>query len=218
MSGRLFFYSDQIIESPGNRNLDALLLAGHNPAQTRIGFIPSTGDPDRRFFRNKTAYYGQYGVRHLMFFDLYDEFERGKVSELLSCDIIHLSAGDPLQFRRGLLARGLATVLRDYYHAGGTLVGVSGGAVQLGQSTRLFQLFTGSLGGALDPDSDLRTLQLVDFEFLPHFNRWTDAFKNEVATYARSTGIIVYAGNDGDGLIVDGTGMTPVGDIVRISG
>lgn len=174
ISGRLFFYSDQVIESPGNRNLDTLLLADHVPAQIRIGYIPSTADPDRQFFRNKAAYYGEYGVRHLLFFDLYGKFDRGKVSDLLACDIIHLSAGNPLQFRQSLMARGISTILRDYYHAGGTLVGVSGGAVQLGQSARLFQLLTGSLDDSVDSGSDLRTLQLVDFDFLPHFNRWTE--------------------------------------------
>ncbi len=98
---RLFFYSDQITESPGNGNVDTvLLLAGHHAAHIRIGFIPSTGHPDRKFFRDKTAYYGQYGVRHRLFFDLYDEFAPGLVPDLLACNIIHLSAGNPLRFVR----------------------------------------------------------------------------------------------------------------------
>jgi peptidase E len=53
-------------------------------------------------------------------------------------------------------------VLFDYFNNGGTIVGVSGGAVQLGRTTTLFQLFIG------DKDENLDALQLVDFEFLPH--------------------------------------------------
>ncbi len=83
------------------------------------------------------------------------------------------------------------TVLRDYYHSGGTLVGESGGAVPLGQSTRLFRSFTGALDQVLDSRADYHGLQLVDFEFLPHFNRWMDDFKRDVATYAQSTGLTV---------------------------
>jgi dipeptidase E len=89
---------------------------------------------------------------------------------------------------------------------------VSGGAVQLGKSANLFQLFIGDSN-----EDELDTLNFVDFEFLPHYNRWNDDFKREVLTYFKTAGTTVYAGNDGDGLIVheDGT-LQMIGDIVVI--
>ncbi|MCA1063778.1 Type 1 glutamine amidotransferase-like domain-containing protein [Rossellomorea sp. AcN35-11] len=94
-----------------------------------------------------------------MFFDLYSEFEPLIIQELLKCDIIHLSAGNPIEFRKAIKQRNMEKVLCDYYHHGGMIVGVSGGAVQLGKTTKLFQMFTGDL------DGDLQASQLVDFEF-----------------------------------------------------
>jgi len=42
-----------------------------------------------------------------MFFDLYDEFNSLKIDELLECDIIHLSAGDPIEFRNAIKHRNI---------------------------------------------------------------------------------------------------------------
>jgi dipeptidase E len=148
-----------------------------------------------------------------MFFDLYSEFDPLKIKELLKCDIIHLSAGNPMEFRFAIKKRNMKKVLWDYFNNGGTIVGVSGGAVQLGKSTKLFQLFSETLSNG---DSD--TLQFVDFEFLPHYNRWDDRFKREVLKYSQTTRTTVYAGNDGDGLFVDGDNIQLIGDIVVIDG
>lgn len=81
-------------------------------------------------------------------------------------------------------------ILRDYFYQGGNIVGVSGGAVQLGKTTKLFQIF---IGGS---DEELEVLQLVNFEFSPHYNRWNDDYKRDVFDFAKTTGTTVYAGND----------------------
>jgi dipeptidase E len=148
-----------------------------------------------------------------MFFDLYNEFDPLKINELLKCDIIQLSAGNPIQFRNAIRNRNMEKVLWDYFKTGGTIVGVSGGAVQLGKSTKLFQLFSGTLS---NENSD--SLQFVDFEFLPHYNRWNDDFKQEVLKYSQTSRTTVYASNDGDGLIVDGDNIQLIGDILVIDG
>ncbi|WP_194840879.1 Type 1 glutamine amidotransferase-like domain-containing protein [Filobacillus milosensis] len=210
--GKLYFYSDQVIESPGNKRLDQLLLAGFEAKDIKIGYIPSTEDKDKEYFNTKVQYYKSYGIHNMMFFDLCSEFDSMRIKELMECDIIHLSAGNPIEFRHAIKNRQMDRVLRDYFNNGGTIVGVSGGAVQLGKTTNLFQLFTGKIN---DEASD--TLNFVDFEFLPHYNRWSDEFKQKVQKYAQETGTKIYAGNDGDGLIVDGDQLHMVGDIVVIS-
>ncbi|WP_216647466.1 Type 1 glutamine amidotransferase-like domain-containing protein [Bacillus sp. THAF10] len=174
----------------------------------KIGYIPSTEDKDKSYFQTKVQYYRKYGVKDIIFFDLYQEFHSEKIEELLSCDIIHLSAGNPIAFRQALRARQMEPVLKKYFEQGGTIVGVSGGAVQLGKSAHLFQLFSeGSV------KVELNTLGLVDFEFLPHYNRWDDQFKEAVKTFSKTTNTKIYAGNDGDGLIVEDGKVTFIGDI-----
>lgn len=210
--GRLFFYSDQVLESPQNRRLDEVLFEDTNASDVKIGYIPSTEDKEKKYFHIKKQYYHMYGVENILFFDLYSEFDPTKIDELVSCDIIHLSAGDPIAFRKALKERSIDQVLKDNFTNGGTIVGVSGGAVQLGKSTKLFHLFIGS-----NEESDIDALGLVDFEYLPHYNRWNEDFKEKVKDYVQSTGTIVYAGNDGDGIMVENGEIRLIGDIVKIT-
>lgn len=209
--GKLFFYSDQIAESPGNKKLDKFLFNNRKNKNIKIGYIASTEDKDKKYFNTKVQYYCDYGVKNIMFFDLYSEFDPLKIKELIKCDIIHLSAGNPIEFGNAIKNRNMENVLWEYFKNGGTIVGVSGGAVQLGKSTKLFQLFSGDLS---NQDSD--TLQFVDFEFLPHYNRWNEDFKREVLKYSQETGTMIYAANDGDGIIVDGDSIQMIGDILVI--
>ncbi|WP_409292900.1 Type 1 glutamine amidotransferase-like domain-containing protein [Peribacillus sp. SCS-37] len=204
--GRLFFYSDQVVESPGNLRLDH--FAGMEPSQIKIGYIPSTEDKEREYFKAKVQYYHDYGIKNIIFFDLYSEFDSSKIGELLSCDIIHLSAGNPIEFRNAIRLRKMNKVLWDYFNKDGTIIGVSGGAVQLGKSAKLFQLFTGSFN-----NEKMDTLHFADFEFLPHFNRWSGDFKQQVLQYSQTTGTLIYAVNDGDGLIVEDGNIQFVGDV-----
>ncbi|MGF2616370.1 hypothetical protein FZC84_01120 [Rossellomorea vietnamensis] len=210
--GKLFFFSDQIIESSGNQRLDNILLDGLDVTNAKIGYIPSTEDRERTYFNKKVQYYRDYGIQDIMFFDLYSDFDSSKIDELLNCDIIHLSAGNPIEFRNAIKHRNMDKVLYDYFNQGGTLAGVSGGAVQLGKSIKLFQMFIGN------SEEELEGLQLVEFEFLPHYNRWNDEYKNDVHTYAKTTGTTVYAANDGDGIIVEDAKIQMIGDIVVING
>ncbi|TKD71387.1 Type 1 glutamine amidotransferase-like domain-containing protein [Pseudalkalibacillus hwajinpoensis] len=209
--GKLFFYSDQVVESPGNRRLDNILLTGMEPKDIKIGYIPSTEDKEKTYFNTKAQYYRDYGIQKSMFFDLYSKFNPSKIEELLKCDIIHLSAGNPIEFRNAIRNRNMEKVLRDFFHQGGSIVGVSGGAVQLGKTTKLFQMFIE------DSDEELEALQLVDFEFLPHYNRWNDEYKKDVRDYAKTTGKTVYAANDGDGIVFEDNHFEMIGDIVVIN-
>lgn len=210
--GKLFFYSDQIIESPGNKRLDNILFHGEERKNNKIGYIPSTQDRDKMYFNTKVQYYRNYGVKDIIFFDLYGEFNSSKIDELLNCDIVHLSAGNPIEFRNAIKHRNMDKVLCDYFEHGGTFVGVSGGAVQLGKSIELFQMFIGNF------DEKLEGLQLVKFDFLPHYNRWNEDYKRDVHHYAKKTGTTVYAANDGDGIIVEDNKIKLIGDIVVING
>ncbi|WP_409299189.1 Type 1 glutamine amidotransferase-like domain-containing protein [Peribacillus sp. SCS-26] len=87
------------------------------------------------------------------------------MAELNKCDIIHLSAGNPIALWKAIQHRNMKGVLCEYFNQGGTFAGISGGAVQLGKSIKLFQIYSG------DSEVQLEGLQLVNFEFLPHFNR-----------------------------------------------
>lgn len=114
--GKLYFYSDQVDETVGNRRLDNILLNGMNARNIKIGYIPSTEDREKTYFNTKVQYYRNYGIQNMMFFDLYSEFKYSNIDELLTCDIIHLSAGNPIEFRNAFQKRNMKKVLCDYYY------------------------------------------------------------------------------------------------------
>ena len=64
---RATLYSDQII--PANRRVDDALLRILGRPSVRVGYIPSTPDPKRRFFDAKVAYYAAYGITDIKYFE-----------------------------------------------------------------------------------------------------------------------------------------------------
>jgi dipeptidase E len=212
--GRLFLYSDQII--PENRYMDRKLFSLMGTRNPVIAYMPSNGDPDRGYYRDQLSYYQQYILGKLLFFDITEDYDEELLKRVMQCDAIHLSGGDPIKFRENLVSRGLNSFLIDYYNRGGTLIGVSGGAVQLGTSAALYELFKRGLPSALQNGSALDTLQLAPFEFLPHYNRWTTSFINLVEEYSMETGRAVYAADDGAGIIAEGKELTFLGPVMKI--
>ncbi|MCA0174113.1 Type 1 glutamine amidotransferase-like domain-containing protein [Bacillus sp. RAR_GA_16] len=210
--GKLFFYSDQVVESPGNQRLDALLFEGLEISTVQVGYIPSTEDKRKQYFQTKVQYYQDYGVTNFLYFDLYSEFNSLKIKDLLQCDMIHLSAGNPVDFGNAMTHRGMDKILVEYVQNGGIIVGVSGGGVLLGESVNLFQLFID------DDKQSSETLQFVDFEFLPHYNRWNEDFKQKVREYSERKRKKIVCVNDGDGLMVDGDSIRMIGNVQVIGG
>ena len=212
--GNLYFYSDQsIIE---NQRLDFDLIKGFGGKRIRIGYIPSCGDKERKFYNNQKNYYSQYNIEDFLFFDIDDEYDEGLINELLSCDIIHISAGDPIYCLTNMNKRNFYSILKKYYNDGGTFVGVSGGAVQLGKNAGLFKAFQSNVDDAILNLNNLSTLGLVNFEFLPHYNRWDDSFKKAVKEYSCRVKTTIYACDDGDGIILKNGCLSYIGEIKKI--
>lgn len=46
------------------------------------------------------------GINDLLYFDLDDEYDDTKISEILSCDVIHLSGGNTFYFLSLMQKRG----------------------------------------------------------------------------------------------------------------
>ena len=212
--GKLFFYSDQIIEE--NKRIDLELIKRTEKNQIKLGYIPSCGDKNRKYFNKQIDYYSQYNITDFMFLDLDSEFNNELVEELLTCDIIHISGGDPIYCLTNMRKRNFYSVLKEYYLNDGILVGVSGGAVQLGKNAVSFKIFQSSLDEALNEFDNLQTMGVVDFEFLPHYNRWGEEFKDLVKEYSRMVKTTIYACDDGDGIIIDNGTIAFIGTIKKI--
>lgn len=126
------------------------------------------------------------------------------------------SGGDPIYFLNNMKRRIFLSVLQSFAAKGGTIVGVSGGGVLLGKNAALFKLFQNDLTTAFEHRDNLKALGLVNFEFLPHYNRWNDSFKQAVEKYTSMTDATVYACDDGSGIIVEENKTDFIGTVYQI--
>ena len=210
----LVLYSDQV--SDKNRIVNEKMLELISKEKVKLGYIPSTGDKDRAFFNAQVEFYHKYGIDDFLFFDLDDEYDPLKIEELLSCDVIHLSAGNPIYFLNNIKRRRFELILQKYVQNGGLLIGVSGGAVQIGRSAGLYKVFIDHLDSAISNIKEFDALGLVDFEILPHYNRWDEDYKKDVKEYSKKLRTIIYALHDGDGIIVNGDSIEFIGNVIKI--
>lgn len=206
MKRKLVLYSDQVI--PENRNVDVQLLQLLQKEQPVIGYIPSSSDPTKEWFHSRKAYYRKYNLELSLFFALDEEYEQGKLRQLLACDAIHLSGGNTYHFLASLRRRSLIQPLQQYVNHGGVLIGVSAGAILTTPT-----IHTAALCGD-SPDAtmtNLTGLHLVSFGFLPHSNTLPN-LPTVIQQYIRDYERPLVVSADGSGVIIDGDTMTFIGD------
>jgi dipeptidase E len=108
------FYSDQV---PDNRQVDSALASTLGPT-ARIGFVPSSADPQSDWFHKRCAYYRDSGLNLACAYDPVHG-DLPSLERLLRCDAIHLSGGDTAQFLRLLIAADMLNPLREFAQRGG---------------------------------------------------------------------------------------------------
>jgi len=193
----LALYSNQI--AGVTDAIDARLFA-MLPPKPRIGYIPSSPDPERTWFTALEPYYSRYGAE-LSFFGLEDEFDASQLPELLACDAIHLTGGNTFQFLYWLRKHAMGAELRRYVQNGGVLIGVSAGAILMTPDISSSLLCGDEPYPGLD---DTSGLGLVDFAVFPHcegsrdhlqaLSTFSASFPSEVIALTDSAGIVVEDG------------------------
>jgi len=205
--GAIIFYSDQVI--PANERLDRRFLEMINKDRPKLAYIPSASDSTRRYYREKCEYYKKYGIDDLLYFDLNKEYDPVLTEELLACDAIHLSGGDPFQFLGSIRKRDFGSVLKKYLTNGGILLGISAGAIVLTPSINISHVFYRSR------TDQQQAVGLVDFHFLPHLNQ-REGRLEDVKRFSIENKATVYACRDGAGMVIRGGKIELVGDVMRI--
>ncbi len=207
---KLVLYSNQI--SPASAPIDARLFALVNKTHPRVGFIPSRGDPSRKYFIDRHSFYADHGADLCLNFELDTDYHPDLLAALWECDAIHLSGGNTFYFLHWLQERQLLAPLREYVAKGGVLIGVSAGAM----------LMTPNITSASYSDdiplSDTRddnALGLVDFAFVPHLDEVNPDLV-PLKRLSREQSIVVYGSTDSGGIVVDGDRVECIGKVIRI--
>jgi dipeptidase E len=209
---KLFLFSDH--RTPADLPLDREMIATTGKKNPTVAWIPSGGSPEKtdHYFTQRRARYAEVGVTSVEMFPLHREGYHLSIPHLLSCDIIHLSGGDPFVFLKNLRAAGLMSALSERALLGGIMVGESGGAMMMAHDIEMCRF------GHIPVPEDLANLEalgLLDFDFHPHFGSY-GANLDQLKEYSQRRQKIVYAVPDGAGLVVLGGEVRPHGHCVRI--
>ncbi len=197
--------------SPETDAIDGRLLRLIGKAAPRVGYIPSSSDPERFFFDQIRTYYAALGASVDVYLELDVSFSQETLPALLACDAVHLSGGNTFYFLHWLKQRAMLPVLRDYVAGGGVLIGVSARAILMTPDISTSALCGDTFVEALrDPSA----LGLVDFQFLPHFEP-EEANTAEIAAQQRRFPAPLYACPDGGGIVVDGADIEFFGAVQR---
>ncbi len=208
MNRKLAFYSDQQIGQ--SSAMDEQLINLIDKQRPTIGYIPSSTDPERIWFKQQQIYYQSLGADLSVYFELEIEYAPSKINELFACDAIHLSGGRTYNFLYWLRKRELFSSLREYVANGGVLIGVSAGAILMTP-----EISTTHICGEKPSDDikDLSSLNLVDFAFLPHVNKIESA-ESKMVEYSVTRGRKIFGCKDGDGIIVNGENIEWIGNLL----
>ncbi len=142
-----------------------------------------------------------HGFSELEYCDIDQEPNKERLSNLDQYDVIYLTGGDPIGFRRNILRAELPARLRQYLAAGGLIVAASGGSMQLAKNLSLFRLLTVPFHEVLVTRGEYEALGFVEYEILPHLNRFESSFVETVRRYSERVTHDVIALADGTALL-----------------
>lgn len=204
-----------VILSDLNTSRDPLLvkrikeLLGNN--SFKLGYIPSRTDKERKYFDAAKEYFDSLGVTEILYFDVDEEYEELKVAQLSSCDGIYLSGGNTFYFLQKLKERKLTFLLKELAENGKLLMGVSAGGILMSKSIKIAEYIDENEIQSKELDS----LNLVDFEFMPHWQTQTLRLQ-ELLDYSLNQESSIYTINDGSGMIIEGSRIDYFGEVYEI--
>jgi dipeptidase E len=208
----LVLYSNQI--PPLADKIDEELTALLPNSKPIVGYIPSNSDPQRKYYRERQAYYSRMDMDLQVYFELDKEFRPNQLDSLLSCDAVHLSGGNTYYFLHWLRKREMLEPLRQYVKRGGVLVGVSAGSILMSPDISISPLYGDE---PVEDETDFSSLNLVDFAFAPHYSSSRMSTNIQVLRkYSREHQIVVYACQDSGGIIVTDDNVKCIGDVYKI--
>jgi len=188
--------------------VDAIRRTSRRP---RIAWIPPISISGGKRLAAARERFASYGFPDLEYCDIDAHPDEGLVDHLMEYDVVYLTGGDPLVFRRNIFRSGLHARLLEYLGAGGFVVAASGGAMQFTKNLSLFRLDTCSLAEVVAHHAQFEGLGVVGYELLPHLDRLPPNFVEKVRRYSEHLGLDVIALADGAAVLQSTAGYRVCG-------
>lgn len=187
----------------GNERLHTVLIQLAGKKSRSMTYIPSTHENGEAYFRRFKKRYSKFGVKRFRYFPVDSDFLKREMKEALKSDIIYLAGGNTFYFLKHLRSSGFLDELRKFAERGGIVAGLSAGAIIMTPNIWL----AGYPPHEGDQNEvrlkDLRSLHVVEFEFLPHYSN--SAKTNQAIIYhSKYSKYPIVACPDGSGVAIDG--------------
>ena len=197
---KLVFYSGGYAHE--NEKVDARLISLFEKQDLKLTFIPSCGHYSQEYYLEIIDQYKPFGIKKFMKFNIDQPFSDTLKRFAFSADIIHLGGGNTFYFLKTLRKAGLLNELRQWVKAGGVLTGLSAGAIMMTNHIQTAGFPSFDCDDNEYNLKNLSALQLVDFEFFPHYKN-SKRYDNELLEYSKHSARPLYACPDGSGILVN---------------
>jgi dipeptidase E len=184
----------------------------------RIAWIPPLTGLGRERFPAARSLFETYGFPDVEYCDIDEEPNEQQLAYLDHYDVVYLTGGDPIRFRRNIFRLGLSVRLQQRLEAGRLIVAASGGSMQFTKNVSLFRLLTATLDEVMANRGEYAALGVVDYEILPHLNRCEPSFLETVRRYSERVAHDVVGLADGAALLHEGDDYRCVGQAAIFRG
>ena len=197
-----------------NRGLNRELFRLSGVTSPRMVYIPSENNELDCYFIDWKNFYLKMGASECLNFPLKKNINKELIKKAFSSHIIFLSGGNTFTFLNNLKKSGLKKEFLEFIGRGGVLAGMSAGSILMTPSIHMAEIPSND-----QDDNDVRltdydALNLVNFEFSPHYEYDTHGDR-ELKLYSLQNSKIVYGCEDGSGLIIEGQQIRRLGKIWR---
>lgn len=182
------------------------------PKSETLTFIPfSDWDSDEDFDDFKKTF-KRLGFRKFIKFPIDIYFSKILEGAVLDTPFIFLGGGNTFYFINSMRKIGFLNKLKNYYMSGGSLGGMSAGAIILTPSIKSASYPQFDCDENVDNIKNFNSLGLVNFEFFPHYKN-SERYNEELIYQSKNTSNPIYAARDGSGIIEKDEEIIFYGDI-----
>ena len=205
---KLVFYSGG--DEKENLALDLDLRKLFDKENPKITYIPSCSLDGELEFSDFVSRYRKMGILRFQYCPIDIPQSDIFFKEALKSDMLYLSGGNTYYFLKHLKKSKLFHALGEYVKKGGILTGLSAGGILMTPNIQTAGYPSFDCDENEENITNLKSLNLVNFEFFPHYRnskRYDGPLKKESARSPYP----VYAIPDGSGIIVDGDSISFLG-------
>lgn len=199
-----------------NYDLDSAAVKLTGKTYPQMTYIPSASFGGEVDFKDFVTNFTSFEMTKFIYFPVDIPFDSILADEAFKSDIIHLGGGNTFYFLHCLRKNKLISRLKNFVREGGVLTGLSAGAIMMTPTIETAGFPSFDCDENHEKLTNLRGLNLVKFEFFPHY-RNSKRYDKELLKYSKKSLFPLFACSDGGGLVVEGDCFQSIGKTALFS-